>query len=142
MEEILLKQIQEIISTEEVSDKFNKYQMFMNMYNSAIKEVTTKFEILNDDLSVTHKRNPIEMIKSRIKSPQSILDKMQRKGVPITIESLLENINDVAGIRVICSFVDDIYQVQICWFPRMISPCLKLMIISKIQNQTVTGVII
>ena len=111
MEEILLKQIQEIISTEEVSDKFNKYQMFMNMYNSAIKEVTTKIEILNDDLSVTHKRNPIEMIKSRIKSPQSILDKMQRKGVPITIESLLENINDVAGIRVICSFVDDIYEV-------------------------------
>lgn len=111
MEEILLKQIQEIISTEEVSDKFNKYQMFMNMYNSAIKEVTTKFEILNDDLSVTHKRNPIEMIKSRIKSPQSILDKMHRKGVPITIESLLENINDVAGIRVICSFVDDIYEV-------------------------------
>ena len=111
MEEILLKQIQEIINTDEVSDKFNKYHMFMNMYNSAIKEVTTKFEILNDDLSVTHKRNPIEMIKSRIKSPQSILDKMNRKGVPITIESLLENINDVAGIRVICSFVDDIYQV-------------------------------
>lgn len=111
MEEILLKQIQEIINTDEVSDKFNKYHMFMNMYNSAIKEVTTKFEILNDDLSVTHKRNPIEMIKSRIKSPQSILDKMQRKGVPITIESLLENINDVAGIRVICSFVDDIYEV-------------------------------
>lgn len=111
MENTLIDHMQEIISSEDAFGELNKYQLFMTMYNSAIKEIRTKFEILNDDLSVTHNRNPIEMIKSRIKTPQSIAEKLKRKGYPLTIESLLENINDVAGIRVICSFVDDIYEV-------------------------------
>lgn len=111
MENTLIDHMQEIISSEDTFGELNKYQLFMTMYNSAIKEIRTKFEILNDDLSVTHNRNPIEMIKSRIKTPQSIAEKLKRKGYPLTIESLLENINDVAGIRVICSFVDDIYEV-------------------------------
>lgn len=111
MEEILLNQFKDAIETDVGFEKLEKYHLFMTMYNSAIKEVRTKFEILNDDLSVTHKRNPIEMIKSRIKTPQSIVEKLKRKGYPLTLESLVENINDVAGIRVICSFVDDIYEV-------------------------------
>ena len=111
MEEILLNQFKDAIATDEGFEKLEQYHLFMTMYNSAIKEIKTKFEILNDDLSVTHKRNPIEMIKSRIKTPQSIVEKLKRKGYPLTLESLVENINDVAGIRVICSFVDDIYEV-------------------------------
>ncbi|MBQ7985949.1 MAG: GTP pyrophosphokinase family protein [Clostridia bacterium] len=81
------------------------------MYQSAVKEVKTKFEILNDDLSVTYNRNPIEAIKSRIKTPESIISKMQRKGLDINMNSLMYYIEDVAGIRVICSFIDDIYEV-------------------------------
>lgn len=88
-----------------------QFREFMMMYSSAIKEIRTKFEILNDDLSVTYNRNPIEMIKSRIKSPESIVGKMQRKGLDINMSSLVYNIQDVAGVRVICSFVDDIYEV-------------------------------
>lgn len=88
-----------------------QFKEFMMMYSSAIKEVRTKFEILNDDLSVTYNRNPIEMIKTRIKSPKSIIDKMQRKGIDINMNSLMYYIEDVAGVRVICSFIDDIYEV-------------------------------
>ena len=96
---------------EKAFGEFKKFQQFMLMYNCAIKEVQTKFEILNDELSTMHNRNPIEMIKSRIKTPDSIIEKLYRKDFPVTMESVLENINDVAGIRVICSFIDDIYEV-------------------------------
>lgn len=88
-----------------------QFREFLMMYQSAVKEVKTKFEILNDDLSVTYNRNPIEAIKSRIKTPGSIVAKMQRKGLDINMNSLMYYIEDVAGIRVICSFIDDIYEV-------------------------------
>jgi len=96
---------------DKMKDMFNNYQEFMMMYNCAIREVRTKFEVLNDDFSVTYKRNPIEMIKSRIKKPMSILEKLKRRNYPLTMESILNNLNDVAGVRVICSFIDDIYDV-------------------------------
>lgn len=88
-----------------------QFQQIMMMYNCAIKEVKTKLEILNDELSIRNKRNPIEFIKSRIKKPESIVDKLKRKGYEVSLESVIECLNDVAGIRVICSFVDDIYEV-------------------------------
>ena len=94
-----------------IFDKLQDFQEFMMMYNCAIKEVRTKFEVLNDDLATAHNRNPIEMIKSRIKKPESIFKKLLRKNYEVSMASILENINDVAGIRVICSFVDDIYEV-------------------------------
>lgn len=96
---------------EEMQDMFKGFQEFMMMYNCAIREVRTKFEVLNDDFSVAYKRNPIEMIKSRIKKPASIMEKLRRKNFPLTMESILNNLNDVAGVRVICSFIDDIYEV-------------------------------
>lgn len=102
---------QKIEKIESAFGEFKKFRQFMMMYNCAIKEVQTKFEILNDELSTMHNRNPIEMIKSRIKSPESIIEKLYRKEFPVSMESVLENINDVAGIRVICSFIDDIYEV-------------------------------
>ena len=95
----------------QMEESFHNFQEFMMMYNCAIREVRTKFEVLNDDFSVTYKRNPIEMIKSRIKKPMSILGKLKRKNYPLTMESILTNLNDVAGVRVICSFIDDIYDV-------------------------------
>lgn len=89
----------------------HQFQEAMMMYTCAIREVKTKLEVLNDELSVRNQRNPIEMIKSRVKKPISIVEKLHRKGMPISIESMVNNLDDIAGIRVICSFLDDIYQV-------------------------------
>ena len=88
-----------------------QFRELMMMYSCAIREVKTKLEVLNDDLAVKNQRNPIQMIKSRVKKPLSILEKMQRRGYPLTVKSISENLYDVAGIRVICSFIDDIYMV-------------------------------
>lgn len=81
------------------------------MYSCAIREVRTKLEVLNDELSIRHKRNPIKHITSRIKRPLSIIQKLKRYEAPFTVEAVEKNLNDVAGIRVICSFIDDIYAV-------------------------------
>ena len=96
---------------DKIFENMQNFQEVMLMYNCAVKEVRTKFEVLNDDLSVAHNRNPIEMIKTRIKKPQSIFNKLMKKNLEISMNSIKECINDVAGVRVICSFVDDIYQV-------------------------------
>lgn len=89
----------------------HEFQRVMMMYAGAIREVKTKLEVLNDELSVKNQRNPIEMIKSRVKKPMSILEKLQRRGFEVSLESMQANLDDVAGIRIICSFVDDIYEV-------------------------------
>ncbi len=89
----------------------SEFQEAMMLYRCAIREVQTKFEVLDDELSHKRKRKPIEYIISRIKRPESIVEKLQRKGYPLTIESIIENLNDVAGIRIVCSFIDDIYDI-------------------------------
>lgn len=96
---------------EEALSKMEQFRDIMLLYNCAIKEIQTKFEILNDELSVRKNRNPIEFIKTRIKKPQSIIEKLHRKNFEMSEESLMEKLNDIAGVRVICSFVDDIYDV-------------------------------
>lgn len=88
-----------------------KFNQIMCWYRCAIREVRTKLEVLNDEFQSTTARNPIDNIKSRIKKPMSIYEKMQRRGFPITLDSILTNMHDVAGIRVICPFIDDIYTV-------------------------------
>lgn len=80
-------------------------------YEAAIREVRTKLEILNDELSLKGYQNPIISIHSRRKKTVNIIEKLKRQGDPISLESIQENLNDVAGIRVICSFIDDIYDV-------------------------------
>lgn len=101
--------------TIEIPESFlNEARQFreLNMrYTCAIREVKTKLEVLNDDLAIRNQRNPIQMIKSRVKKPESIIEKLHRRGFPISVKSVRENLYDVAGIRVICSFVDDIYTV-------------------------------
>ena len=84
-----------------------QFQEAIMMYTCAIRELKTKLEVLNDELSVRNSRNPIEVIKSRVKRPSSIVEKLNRRGLPISLESMMENLDDVAGIRVICSFLDD-----------------------------------
>lgn len=92
-------------------EKLAQFNELMMRYNSAIREVRTKFEVLNEELSIKAGHNPIENIVSRVKKPMSIIEKLRRQGNPITLESIVEYLNDVAGIRVICSFIDDIYRV-------------------------------
>lgn len=81
----------------------------MMQYKCALMEVETKLNVLNAEFALRHSRNPFEAIKSRIKSPTSIVEKLERRGHAVTVESIQENLFDIAGIRVICSFPDDIY---------------------------------
>lgn len=81
------------------------------LYNAALKEIGTKLEILNDEFQHVHQYNPIEHIKSRIKSPESIVKKLKRRGYDSTVENMVKYVNDIAGIRVICSFTSDIYRI-------------------------------
>lgn len=89
-----------------------QFQQIMMVYESAIKQVETKLEILNKEYKVSGRRNPIETIKSRIKSPDSIATKLQKKGVPVTFKSMSENLTDIAGVRVICPYISDIYTIK------------------------------
>lgn len=88
-----------------------KFNDLMMMYRCVIREIKTKLEVLDDEFSVEYKRNPISSIKTRIKKPESIYRKLQKLGYDFTAENISEQLNDVAGIRVICAFVDDIYSV-------------------------------
>ena len=81
------------------------------LYNAALKEVGTKLEILNDEFQHVHKYNPIEHIKTRIKTPESIVKKLKRYGYETSIENMVRYINDIAGVRLICSFTSDIYRL-------------------------------
>lgn len=90
------------------SGSFNRLMM---EYRAAIMEVETKLKVLNEDFSQAYNRNPFESIKTRLKSPKSIYEKLERKKFPVTVESIRENLTDVAGVRVICSFPDDIYRL-------------------------------
>lgn len=90
------------------------FQQMMAFYKCASMEVETKFNVLNEEFSLKYDRNPIETIKTRIKSPESIIGKLKRRNLPFTVEAITENINDIAGIRVICSFPEDIYLLAEC----------------------------
>ena len=92
-------------------DQETEFRQMMMMYSCAIKEIKTKLQVLNDELSIKRQRNPIEFIKTRVKQPDSIASKLRRKGYPVTAQSVFENLSDVAGVRVICAFIDDIYKV-------------------------------
>lgn len=100
------------MSPEEQAVMLGRIRPFVTLlmqYRCAIREIETKLNVLNDEFSLEHERNPFESIKSRVKEPLSIIEKMRRKGYELTVENVEEKLNDVAGIRVICSFVEDIY---------------------------------
>ena len=106
----LMDDIARLQSSHDLIELLSGIQQSMAIYESGIQEVLTKLEILQRDARFS-KHNPIESIKSRVKSPMSILEKMHRKGFPISLESIKTNLNDIAGIRVICPFIEDIYTV-------------------------------
>ncbi|MEG2677272.1 MAG: GTP pyrophosphokinase family protein, partial [Oscillospiraceae bacterium] len=95
--------------TMELLQKAEPFIQLMMRYNCALLEVKTKFEVLDKEFSVRYKRNPVETIKTRIKQPVSICAKLKRKGLSVNMDSIENTIFDVAGVRIICSFIDDIY---------------------------------
>ncbi|MGN0335384.1 MAG: GTP pyrophosphokinase family protein [Lachnospiraceae bacterium] len=101
-------------SADEIKEMFENAQALMTYYRCALLEVETKFKVLNEQFSLQHERNPIENIKTRLKSFGSIQEKMFRKNFPLSLESMEENMHDIAGIRVICGFIDDIYMLADC----------------------------
>ncbi len=90
-------------------EQVQQYKTLMAYYRCAMMEIETKFNVLNEEYSLQLDRNPISSIKTRLKSFESIKEKLQRKDLPLRVESIEENLNDVAGIRVICSFPEDVY---------------------------------
>ena len=106
------------LMSDELLDFVNKnmkpIEKQMSYYQCAIMEVETKFKVLNEQYSLEYDRNPIEDIKSRVKSMESLIKKIRKKDIPLTLSSIEENIHDIAGVRVICSFPDDIYMLADC----------------------------
>lgn len=110
MNEIRNKAARELIARKsEIMEQTRPFAELMMRYKCAMLEVKTKFDVLNTQLSLENDRNPLESINCRIKTVASIIEKLDRKGFELTAESIEKNLNDVAGIRVICSFIEDIY---------------------------------
>lgn len=93
----------------DLQQKYNQYSTLMAYFRCAIMEIQTKFNVLNEEFSLQHDRNPINSIQSRLKSIESISRKLRVKGIPLTISNIEKNLSDVAGVRVICAFTSDVY---------------------------------
>ena len=87
------------------------FLMLLNHYEAAVKQLSLKFDILNSEFNVLYARNPIHHIEGRVKSQSSIVAKLLKRSLPLSIESARANINDIAGVRVVCSYIDDVYRV-------------------------------
>lgn len=107
----ILKQADSLLQADDIFASLSEWQEMMTKYNCAIREIRTKFEVLNDELSIKSNRNPIHAIYSRIKNPRSIVEKLHRKDMDLTLDNVRSEINDIAGVRVICDFADDIYEI-------------------------------
>ncbi len=96
---------------EPIRENVDSWQNLMFLYKSAMKEVKTKLDILNDEFLNTHQYNPIEYIKARLKSPESIVNKLKRLDKDTTMQNMVEYVHDIAGVRLVCSFTSDIYRL-------------------------------
>ncbi len=114
METQQLKDILGGKTAEEIEELSLKMKTLMIYYRCAMFEIETKFNVLNEQFSLQHERNPIESIKTRLKSMESIYDKLNRKNLPFSLNAIEDNLCDVAGVRVICGFIDDIYLLADC----------------------------
>ena len=111
----LEKEFEQIFENEEahylIAKRAHEYAKLMAYYRCALMEVETKFKVLNEEFSLRLDRNPIENIKSRLKRPISIRNKLKKYGYPLTMQNIEEQLHDVAGIRVVCSFPSDVYTI-------------------------------
>lgn len=100
-----------LIDLDEIKEDKQEFNKIMLMYSSALKEIETKINILSQEFQMLYNYNPIEHVKTRLKSPSSIVKKLKRKGFEATFDNLINELNDVAGIRIVCSFIPDIYRL-------------------------------
>ncbi|MBD5128643.1 MAG: GTP pyrophosphokinase family protein [Ruminococcaceae bacterium] len=96
---------------QQIMEQMFRFIELEHLYESAIREVKTKLEILDSEFRTKFSYNPIHHIEDRLKSPQSIMEKLRRKGVPFNVDAARANLNDIAGVRVICNYIEDIYTV-------------------------------
>ena len=113
-EENKIHSVVSIPTLKEVQQRSHSFITLMSYYKCAMMEVETKLKVLNEEFSLRFDRNPISSIQTRLKSPVSIEEKLASKNLPMTIQSIEKNLNDIAGVRVICSFLDDIYLLAEC----------------------------
>ncbi len=109
-----LSQVHQFLSEDmgqQMMEQLFKFMEMEHLYESAIREVKTKLEILDSEFRTKYAYNPIHHIDDRLKSPQSMMEKLQRKGLPISVDSVRQNLHDIAGVRVICNYIEDIYTV-------------------------------
>lgn len=105
----------DIVLQNETAQLYRSYQDFLrfqHLYSAAVREIQTRLEVLDEEFSVQYAHNPIHHVESRLKSTASIIQKLRRKGCEISMESAKQNINDIAGIRVVCCYIDDVYRVE------------------------------
>lgn len=110
-EELSLSERISAKDTAKIAETAAQFAQIMMMYDAGIKEVKTKLDILSNEFKVRRNRSPIESVQCRIKEPSSIIEKMKRRGYPMNLASMTQNISDIAGVRVICPFIQDIYTV-------------------------------
>ncbi|MDO4814628.1 MAG: GTP pyrophosphokinase family protein [Gemella sp.] len=94
-----------------VVDTVLEYKEMMLAYDCAIREIRTKFDILNSEFKIRHKRNPIASVSTRLKSNSSLMEKINRRGLSADVDTIEEYIEDIAGVRIICNYIDDIYKI-------------------------------
>lgn len=111
MIEKMMEQLQEPEAVGKIMEQLQGIIKLQQLYQAAIREISTKLEILDDEFRFQFDRNPIHQIESRMKTPPSIIEKLSRRGLDITVEAARESITDIAGTRVICSYVEDIYAI-------------------------------
>lgn len=117
-EKVFKETVSKILTKKEalewIETQSSPFRELIAYYKCAIMEIETKFKVLNEEFSLQHDRNPIESIKTRLKDPESIVEKLQRKNLNLSVKDIEENLCDVAGIRIICSFQKDIYMLADC----------------------------
>ena len=114
-EKELKKQLSEIFNEDVIchtNTMIREYEKLMAYYRCAMMEVETKFNVLNEEFSLHYDRNPINGMKTRLKSLFSIREKLESRGLDLSVESIEENLNDIAGVRVVCSFIEDVYTLR------------------------------
>jgi putative GTP pyrophosphokinase len=99
------------VSQEEMAQMFKGVLLMQNLYSAAIREISTKLEILDEEFQVLYSHNPVHHIESRLKSPRAIMEKLTKRGFPFSVDAAKEHISDIAGIRVICHYIDEVYAI-------------------------------
>lgn len=109
--EIVSDPFASLLPTNNIADTLQEFQVLQQIYEAGIKEIRTKLEILDDEFKINHDHNPIHHMEYRLKSINSIIGKLEKRGFEISLDSITTNLTDIAGVRVICNYVSDVYKI-------------------------------